>query len=354
MRKILSVFFAAILICVFSVSPIAAATSGDALLGLVRYYDNNIDSEKNILETLSLAYLYRPMPEKYYESTAESHKLTKAEIEATEDPAFTAAELIIFAAATNIKLTDLAVDFTPYEIIIASKRENGFYSDTLYKSAVCLAALFAVDAEIDEEAATKAFTDRRIADGAGWAENGEAAVDYELTFFILSVLSRNKDGIAGDAYLSVRERFLTLINENGEVMINGEYRPDIAAMAIACANDYGVDNITGEFWKGILNPLLARQHEDGYFTDSEGKIDEKLTVVALHALTSEYKGQSGVGKLVEGRGFIIPDFTDITKVAVGITVAAVVVIFVVVFLFHAMHKGKKERLSHNAENDGIA
>ncbi len=345
MKKLLCLIFAVMIALVFTICPFAAATVSDSVIDLIRYYDNNTTAEKNIYENVSLAYLYYPMPEKHYSSSIESYKTTKAEIEAAEDPAFAAAELIIFAAATNTKLTELATDFTPSEIIIAAKKENGLYSDTLYKSAVCLAALFAVNAEIDENAAVKAFTDRRIANGTGWADAGAEAIDYELTFFILSVISRKKAGIAGDAYLAVRESFLALINENGEVIINEEYRPDIAAMAISCANDYGVDDVTSEFWKGILNPLYNRQHEDGYFTDNEGKIDERLTALALYAFTSEYKAQSGIGKLVEGRGFIPPDFSDITTIAVTITIISVVVIFVIIFLLHAMHKGKKERMA---------
>lgn len=346
MKKIIAIILSACILLTFSLTAFAASDTDSAVISLSRYYKNNASAEKNIYEVTSLAYLYRPMPAVYYEGKQESHTYTKAEIEATDDPALTAAELIIFAATTNIKITELAKDFKPVDIIIAAQNDSGLYSDSLYKSAVCLAALLAVSTDDEITNPTiSALLNSMLPDRSGWSSDGSETVDYELTFFILSVLSGKRiRADVGNAYLSVREKFLLVLNDNGEVIINNVSRPDVAAMAIACANDYKVDDVTDDSWKGIYSSLLSLQHEDGYFTDASGNIDEKLTALALHAVTSEYFNQSGIGRLVEGRGYVNGDFSEITVMAVTITLVLVLIIFGIIFIAYTMHKGKKERL----------
>ncbi len=345
MKKIIAVLTVLAVLFCFTVPCFAALNTTESVQKLISYYEARANEEKTLLEYLSLALIYKPLPVEYYGDKAENYKITAEEIENDENKALTAANLIIFAAYTNIKIEELAIGFNPVEIILGEKKADSLFYETNYENAICLAALFAVNAEFDREASVNALLAKRLPSNYGWAdENGE--LDIPLSCFILSVLSNETAARANieRAYLELREHFLTLINENGEVIINEKASPVAAAMMMAVATDYGVDDFGLEIWKGMREKLLSYQHEDGYFVNAEGVMDKELTIAAFFGLSAQYDVlQSSVGKLVEGRGFAPIDFSDVISASLWITAGIVLVIFVVIFLVNVMKKGEKAR-----------
>ena len=101
----------------------------------------------------------------------------------------------------------------------------------------------------------------------------------------------------------------------------------------------------------MLNYIIDAQTDSGCYGEGFRVDDYGTSTICFFAVTAVYMGQSGIGKLTEGRGFIDPDFSGDLLTAALITLAGVGIIAVVVLVIHAMNKGKKARMKDNEKSD---
>ena len=363
MKKILAAILAVTLMLALSSGVFAASNVTDAVKDGVRFYNNNPSYKRGALTDLALAQLYRPLPEQFikdeYRTPVEKPQSGVIDV---------CVKVIISAAMTNIKLSVLAPDWDPVATLAAEQKENGSFGDSYLATASAVMALLAVNADfnkdkavdyllsvmtLDEEAEEKGII-YPVNDGG----TASAGVNYYDTFLVLLALSsfRGRSDV-GRAYLTVKESFLSTFGEDGVYKYRKYDRvpaEDVNALALACAVDYGVDDVTSDEWKNALSSLLATQDENGDFKEWEHEgstIDALVYDACFFGVTAVYMGQSGIGKLTEGRGFIDPDFSGDLLTAALITLAGVGIIAVVVLVIHAMNKGKKARMKDSEKSD---